>query len=132
MITGLYTEEFYHWSIHSGQLADYSEPFRKGFSNWLKNIYSTSENLQKAWNNPSVDFNSVNVPSKEHRMAGKDKLTFRNPAADMPVIDFYLYYNDVMVEVIDTFCKAAKEATGGRKIVGSSLGLAFSEQSKAP
>jgi hypothetical protein len=124
-ITGLYTEEFYHWSSKANQLADYSEPFVKRFRAFLEKKYGCNKALQDAWRQPKVTFETAEVPNKEHRVKGRNERTFRNLKEDMPVVDFYLYYNEVMPEVIEHFCRAAKEACESKKIVGSFYGFMF-------
>lgn len=96
-----------------------------GFRAFLKKKYHSNENLQKAWRHPSVTLDTAPVPEREHRMKGRNEKTFRDLREDMPVVDFYLYYNEVMPEVIEVFCRAAKEACQGRKIVGSFYGFMF-------
>jgi hypothetical protein len=119
MVTGLMTEEWYHWSIHTNELSDYSPRARRAFGQWLRAKYGTARALQRAWNAPEADFAGVAVPSQHARQRGRNERTFRDPATDMPVIDWYLFYNDLIPETIDLFCRAAKEACQFRKVVGA-------------
>lgn len=124
MVQGLMTEEWYHWSIHTNELADYSEHMTRAFRNWLRERYGTTEALRAAWGRSDLEFDSVEVPSQEHRQRNRDH-TFRNPATDMPVIDYYGFYNDIIPDTIDHFGRAAKEACGGTKVVGAFYGFMF-------
>ena len=116
-ITGLHTEEWYHWSAGYEQLGDYSEPARAGFGRWLKAKYGDTASLRRAWNDERVDFDTVTIPSRDERV--RCKPVFRNPDSDMRVIDFYLYYNELIPDTIDYFAAVIKEATGRTKAVGA-------------
>ncbi|MCY2954682.1 MAG: beta-galactosidase [Planctomycetota bacterium] len=119
MITGLMSEEWYHWSIHSNELSDYSVHAVGGFRDWLRVKYRDVAALRVAWNDASAEFDTVAVPSQEARQRGRNDRTFRDPGAEMPVIDWYLFYNDLVPDTIDHFCRAAKEACNHSKVVGA-------------
>lgn len=118
MITGLMSEEWYHWSIHTEQLSDYSVHAVGSFAAWLRKKYGSDTELQKAWNNPQADFSSVTVPSKELRCRNRDRI-FRDPETEMQVIDWYLFYNELVPDTMEVFLRAAKEACDYRKVVGA-------------
>lgn len=118
-LTGLMSEEWYHWSIHTNELSDYSAHTARAFSDWLRVRYRTVEALRRAWNDPSAEFDDVVVPSQAARQAGRNENTFRDPAAEMPVIDWYLFYNDLVPDTIEGLARAAKEACHHRKVVGT-------------
>jgi len=119
MITGLMSEEWYHWSIHTNELSDYSPHAVQAYRAWLRSKYETPDALRRAWNDPRVDFDSVTIPSQEARQAGRNLRTFRDAASEMPVIDWYLFYNDLVPSTMDVFLQAAKEACDIRKVVGA-------------
>ncbi len=118
IITGLMSEEWYHWSIHTNELSDYSPHAVRAFRQWLRAKYGNAQALRAAWNGPRVDFDTATVPSQEARQRGRDR-TFRNPAEEMAVIDWYGFYNDLVPDTIDRLCRAAKEACDFRKVVGA-------------
>ena len=64
------------------------------------------------------EFSTAAVPSQAARQSERER-TFRDPAKEMPVIDWYLFYNDLVPETMDAFCRAAKEACDRRKVVGA-------------
>ncbi len=117
--TGLMSEEWYHWSIHTNELSDYSPHAIRAFRDWLRAKYPTTRALRAAWNDPQVDFSTAAVPGQASRQHGRNERTFRDPATEMPVIDWYLFYNDLIPDTIDGFARAAKEASEGRKAVGT-------------
>jgi hypothetical protein len=116
--TGLMTEEWYHWSIHTNELSDYSLHAVRAFRDWLRVKYGTAGALRAAWNNPQADFHTAAVPGQQTRQAGRER-TFRDPRTEMKVIDWYLFYNDIIPDTINVFARAAKEACGNRKVVGT-------------
>lgn len=118
MVTGLMSEEWYHWSIHTGELSDYSRHATQAFRDWLSAKYRTVDALRIAWNEPRVDFATAAVPSQEARQRGRTR-TFRDPASEMPVIDWYLFYNDLVPDTLAVFLRAAKEACQFQKVVGA-------------
>ena len=124
MVTGLFTEEWYHWSSGFEQVGDYSEHYVRVFRKWLRQKYGTVEKLRDAWNDPSADFNSAAIPSKAERFGDRAK-TFRDPETEMKVIDFYLFHNEIIPDTIGSFAGVAKDATGGTKVVGTFYGFMF-------
>lgn len=125
-IASLHTEEwFYHnfWG-NPPSYWGYTEPDRTAFVRFLKTKYATVEALRKAWNNPTADFDSATVPAKEERLA-TDLGFFRDPARSRRVIDFYLYYNDIIAETIEYFARVVKEATNRESLYGVFYGYLF-------
>lgn len=119
MITGLMSEEWYHWSIHTDELSDYSAHALRAFREWLSSKYTTKEALQRSWSNPNLDFKTAQAPSQSKRQARRRHRIFRNPAEEMSVIDWYLFYNDLVPDTMEAFLRAAKEASDFRKAVGA-------------
>ena len=54
MLTGLMTEEWYHWSIHTNELSDYSPHATAAFREWLRVKYGDLESFRRAWNDPDA------------------------------------------------------------------------------
>lgn len=123
-LTGLDTEEWYHWSSGSDQLAGYSGHTRQAFRDWLERKYATQEALRAAWHDPVITFDSAATPSRDERI-GPPGQTFRDPATAMNVVDFYLFYNDIIPETIDHFAAVARKATAGRKAIGAFYGYMY-------
>jgi hypothetical protein len=123
--TGLMTEEWYHWSIHTGELSDYSPHAERAFRDWLRARYRTPAALRAAWNNPRADFDTIAIPTQAERQAGRNERTFRDPATEMAVIDWYLFFNELIPDTIDHFASAAKEALHRRQVVGTFYAYMF-------
>ncbi len=117
-IAGLATEEWYHWSCNQVQLSGYSPAMEKAFQHWLSNKYGTDDALRAAWNDPSASLASARIPSKEARLGNRTK-PFRDPAIEMPAIDFYLFYSWTVADTIDYFAGVIKKATNRGKVVGA-------------
>lgn len=118
MVTGLMSEEWYHWSIHTNELSDYSDHAIRAFREWLRAKYRTTTALRSAWRDPGVTLESVTVPTQEARQHDRAR-TFRDPDREMSVIDWYQFYNDLVPDTMEVFLRAAKEASGFRKVVGA-------------
>ena len=88
MVTGLFTEEWYHWSSGADLLADYSSHMVRAFRSWLRRKYGHDQQLQLAWHDPNIDLASVRIPSQKERV-GDNQAAFRDPQREMPVIDYY-------------------------------------------
>lgn len=123
--TGLMTEEWYHWSIHTGELSDYSSHATQAFREWLRAKYRRVSAFRAAWNDPRTGFAAVAVPTQAAREAGRNEHTFRNPATEMPVIDWYLFQNELIPDTIDHFARAAKAALDRRQVVGTFYAYMF-------
>lgn len=57
--------EFTEYSTNT--YADFSEPFRKNFSEFLRNKYGTEENLKKVWNDKDASFDNPKIPDIDER-----------------------------------------------------------------
>lgn len=126
-LAGLDTEEWYHWSSGSDQLAGYSDPTLRAFRAWLRRRHGTSAALQAAWRRPDLTFDTVQIPTRDERH-DIDQGAFRDPARRMNVIEFYQFYNELIPETIDYFARVARQSTGGRKVLGAFYGYMYEFQ----
>lgn len=124
MLTGLFTEEWYHWSSGSDFLSDYSPHMGAAFRDWLGRKYGSDEALRSAWNDADARIARAVIPSREERIGDRER-TFRDPRREMKTIDFYLFFSDIVVETIDHFAAVARGATHGQKVVGAFYGYLF-------
>ncbi len=125
-VASLYTEEWFHHNFwgRNPSYWGYSKPSREAFRAFLEKKYGTAEALRKAWNDPNVDHGSAAVPSKEARLK-TDLGFFRDPAKSQRVIDFYLYYNDIVADTIEYFARVVKEITSRESLYGVFYGYMF-------
>ncbi len=116
--------EWQHWASinRSYEPTDYSEPMRSEFSKWVARKYGDDiDAVRAAWKMPEVTFDTVAIPSVAVRDAA-DHMLFRVPSENRYIIDFYTFYQDVMVDGILHYFGIIKEATGGAGIVGTYYG----------
>lgn len=125
-LTGLDTEEWYHWSAGSDQLAGYSPPTVEAFRAWLRGKYGDDAALEAAWRRPGIRLATAQVPPREARVNTPGAL--REPDSQQDVIDFYRFYNELVPDTIDHFAKVVKDATGRTKVVGAFYGYMYEFQ----
>ncbi|MEI7634432.1 MAG: hypothetical protein WCK47_09160 [bacterium] len=119
-LAGLATDEWYHWSSGRDELAGYSTPTQNAFRAWLRTKYNNDvAALRAAWGNSSVTFETAATPTRNERRTGMGSRTFRDPATAMNVIDWYIFYNEIIPETQDYFAGVIKRKTGGSVPVGA-------------
>jgi len=101
---------------------DYSEPMRRHFRSWLRRRYASDLTaFRSAWNDPRISFDTAEVPSAEEQLQTK-LYTFRDPARERNVIDYYRCFAELSSDLVIDFCRTVKEATGGKKLAGAFYG----------
>ncbi|MDO9542271.1 MAG: hypothetical protein Q7J98_08115 [Kiritimatiellia bacterium] len=100
-----------------GEEADYSPAALKSFKNYLRKKYQDKDELlKKAWNDAKVSFDTVRMP--EHEDIWVKHFFFSRHSASWQS-DFYEWTAQANTERHITWCRAVKEATGGRLLIGS-------------
>ncbi len=102
-----YTAEWQQWGIWEGHLADYSEPQRRGFAEWLG---------RKGRGGAEVA-----IPTPEER-AASTAFGLRDPAREQRVIDYYQFASETIADAIAYFARVVKQASRGRSLAGSYYG----------
>jgi hypothetical protein len=123
-VCGQKTEEWYHWSMNTEELGDYSRPMLTAWRAWLTARYQTDGNLQAAWGRPAATLASAPIPTKQERYGNK-AATFRDPTREQPVIDFHAFWSDIMAETIGWFAGVVKARTNRTKVVGGFYAYTF-------
>lgn len=101
---------------------DYSEPMRRQFRNWLREHYSNDLTaFRAAWNNRHLSFENAEVPPAEAQLLAK-RVTFRDPAREQPVIDYFRCLAELSADCVIDFCRTAKAAAGATKLAGAFYG----------
>ncbi|MCE5238071.1 beta-galactosidase [bacterium] len=102
--------EWQHWgSVGGFSPTDYSAPMQEAFREWTRRRYGGDvAKLGQAWAMPEISFEAVQVPSVAQR-DGADHLAFRDPGKSGYVIDFYRFYQDVMVDGIEHVFRSIKQ-----------------------
>ena len=102
--------------------ADFSEPMRRYFRRWLRSQYHNDLAAFRAtWNDPHISFETAEVPSAEQQLQAK-LYTFRDPARERNVIDYFRCFADLSSDLVIDFCRTIKEETDGKKLAGAFYG----------
>ena len=97
---------------------DYSAPAQTAFRQWLKGKYHGKvEELQRAWGDGTVTFDTARVPSEEIRKHPTHGIFF-DPAISSQVPDYFEFFNNLIANVLLEECHWTKEIIHQRKIVG--------------
>ncbi len=101
---------------------DYSRPMREHFRKWLEKKYNgDGGNLREAWADTTVDFHSAEVPSRDDQV-NTTMYTFRDPAKERNVIDYYECLAELSAELCTEFCGTVKKATQRQALAGAFYG----------
>ncbi len=101
---------------------DYSEAMRQHFRAWLRTRYRRDVRLlQGAWNDSAVRFETAEVPRDVEQFQTKH-FSFRNPAEEQNVIDYYRCLSDHCADLVIDFCRTVKQRTEGRSLAGAFYG----------
>jgi hypothetical protein len=115
------SNEWFMWDERPQHLLDYSPANAAAFRQWLRAKYGTTGRLQKAWGDSAVTFNSAAIPPTARRSRAELGV-LRDPAKEQAVIDYYLFYSEMVADTICYLAKAVKEFTKGEKIIGAFYG----------
>ncbi|NTV81413.1 MAG: hypothetical protein HGA24_08325, partial [Candidatus Aminicenantes bacterium] len=103
--------------------ADYSEPMRRYFRDWLRGRYrGDSAELRAAWRHlPDVTFETAEVPAAERQLEARLH-TFRDPALEQDVVDYFAGLAELCADAVIDLCRTVKESTGGKRLAGAFYG----------
>ena len=133
------------WGVYQGHLGDYSPPEKAAFQRWLSTKYANDRRaFLEAWGpDPARKpgeieygrrFSTAAVPSQAARLQGagpSPHAAILDPAYDQPLVDYQLFSAERTAETIEHFAQLAKEASGGRKLVGAGYGHIFDQAAYA-
>jgi hypothetical protein len=115
------TGEWVKGTSSTAVTGDYSAPMVREFRAWLAERYGSDAGLRAAWHDPDAALESVAVPTAAEQLSAST-VTFRDPAREGRVIDYYRCLADLSAEAVTGFCRTVKEATGGRSLAGAFYG----------
>ncbi len=102
---------------------DFSEPMRAYFLDWLRTRYGGDvARLRAAWrHDPAVTFDTAAIPAAARQLEAR-LYTFRDPATEQDVIDYFRAMADLCGEAVVDLCRTVKEAAGRRRLAGAFYG----------
>lgn len=111
-LIGGHTAEWINWSHMDKWLFDYSAPAREAYAKFAAEHYPQLKKTE--------------IPSEKRR---KEKsiasLDLLDPKADLDIIAYNDFCSESIVDYLIAVCKCAKEASGGRKLVGTYYGYSL-------
>lgn len=119
---GIYGE-WHYWGFLNNE-PDVSKPMQDYFRNWLKEKYKTEKQLQKAWNDSKVNFETAYLPSLEQKRNTTAGI-FRDPVKEKSVIDYYQAQHECVADDILFFCKIVKDNWPTSIITGAFYGYYY-------
>ena len=122
VLGGIYGEGHYWGFIKN--YPDVSQPMQLHFRDWLKTKYKSVANLQKAWGNKIVTFETAKVPDMIDRNNTENGL-FLNISKQENLADYYKCQHEVVADQIISFSKVVKESWNRPLIVGVNYGYTF-------
>ena len=121
---GQNTGEWFYMDSWDRALNGYSPCDVAAFRKWLQSHYPSVDELRKAWNDNTIDFDNASVPTVKARHSAPDGI-FRNPVTERPIIDFVAFQQDSMSDSVCGYAKVVRNATQGKKLVLFFYGYVF-------
>jgi hypothetical protein len=105
-----------------GPCGDFSRPMRLYFQAWLRERYGNDlSRLRAAWHLSTVTFETAAVPKAERQLEAR-LYTFRDPAAEQDVIDYFRALAELCAGAVVDLCTTIKEETQGSRLAGAFYG----------
>lgn len=119
MPCGHNTGEWFYQDTWGPALNGYAKADTNAFRKWLRLKYITEDALRQSWSDPSVSFETADVPSYEYRM--KVHLQVFNDVKTDPrgkiILDFNDFLQDMMADTVLHFAKICRECSHEKKLV---------------
>jgi len=126
-----YCQETFKWSAVGPDIGDFSKPMQTHFRKWLKDYYKDDVNaLKKAWATDDITFETASVPSMKAQLNTTGG-TFRDPAKEQSVIDYYRCFAELDADLFIDFCRTVKEANGEAALTGGFYGYIYDRTDSA-
>jgi len=121
---GQNTGEWFYQETWGPALNGYAPGDLRAWRRWLTERYATDAALQAAWCDPQVTLAAVAVPPPAERRAAPAGI-FHDPQAGRSLIDFAEFQQQMMADCVCELAHAARQASGGRKLVVFFYGYVF-------
>ncbi|MDO5580607.1 MAG: hypothetical protein Q4G69_05695 [Planctomycetia bacterium] len=104
----------HHPKMFPTSAGDLSEPMRQAFIKYLKKKYKGDlALLRKAFADPDLTFDSVQIPNRAKRLELVDG-AWRDPARSRLVPDYFECQNEITVDMLDFYCKIVKQESNNK------------------
>ena len=113
--------EWVYYGAHNRLYVDYSEPFQKGFRNFLKSQYGNIRTLNAKYGASYGDFHEIALPTPQERDLDSNH-SLIHPQTRRKLIDFRRYFSWLTASVLEKLGRCVKEASGGKLLFGSYYG----------
>jgi len=121
---GQNTGEWFYEETWGGLLNGYARADAAAFREWLGRRYRSDAELQSAWHMLDVTRAGAVVPSAAERRSSPNGV-LRNPGAERRLVDFALFQQDGMADLVCDLARAVRQATAGRKLVVFFYGYSY-------
>jgi beta-galactosidase len=121
---GQNTGEWFYQDTWEKLLNGYAPADAKGWRDWLGARYHTDAALQQSWRDPAATLGGAAVPAPAQRRASPTGM-LRDPATEQPLIDFAVFQQEAMADLVCDLAHAARQASRGRKLVVFFYGYVF-------
>jgi hypothetical protein len=116
------TGEFDQWfggeGWPGGNGGDWSNHSVAHFRDWLREKYDNDEAaLRRAWNDLDITFATVEISRKP--IPWDNAAGCCDPTGNRARVDYDIFHRLQIHEVIETWCQAVKQASGGRLVAGA-------------
>ncbi len=117
-------EWFRWWTYIPNVYEDYSAIAEEAFRRFLRERYGTDDALRAAWNRDGVSLATAVVPRPRELHEARWGF-LRDPARERPVLDWLDALSEWNAGQLVALARAAKEACGRQKLVGSFYGYTW-------
>lgn len=119
------TQEYMTQGVEDWVIGDFSESSLKGFRSYLKEKYQTVEALQAAYNDDTLTFENVMIPTWDDRSQvwlyqnGVGQTCILDPETNRITIDYQYYLGKVTSDTFLHYAQIIKEASDGKLLSGA-------------
>jgi len=121
---GQNTGEWFYFDSWKPKLSGYAPVELEAWHTWLAQRYPSDEALQRAWSRGGVTRAAAPLPTPAERSAAPAG-TFRDPQRERNVLDFNLFQQQMMVELVCDLAHAVRQGSAGKKLVIFFYGYVF-------
>jgi hypothetical protein len=122
--------EWNSFGYHEQKFPGFSEPMRRRYVAWLRGNYKTLAAVNTAWGASFTSWDEIKVPSRQERLRS-ELGSFRDPAASGNYREFYRFFSEFTVELIDHFGQIIKSESANQLLYGVFYGY-FTHHLTAP